>query len=70
MRVAITFRDQPKHECRGNEHYYPSFSRREAEPLPHFIEFETLAFLATKTFAKFFLHLIVRCCAVAWRGGG
>jgi hypothetical protein len=45
MRVAITFRDQPEHERRGNEDDYPSFSRREAESLPHFIEFETPAFL-------------------------
>ena len=44
MRVAITFRDQPEHERRGNEYDYPSFSRREAESLPHFIEFETPAF--------------------------
>ena len=45
MRVAITFRDQPEHERRGNEYDYPSFSRREAESLPHFIEFETPALL-------------------------
>jgi hypothetical protein len=45
MRVAITFRDQPEHERRGNEYDYPSLSRREAESLPHFIEFETPAFL-------------------------
>ena len=41
MRVAITFRDQPEHERRGNEYDYSSFSRCEAESLPHFIEFET-----------------------------
>jgi hypothetical protein len=39
--VAITFRDQPEHERRGNEYDYPSLSRREAESLPHVIEFET-----------------------------
>ena len=44
MRVAITFRDQPEHERRGNEYDYPSLCRREAESLPHFIEFETPAF--------------------------
>ena len=43
MRVAITFRDQPEHERRSNEYDYSSFSRREAESLPHFIEFETPA---------------------------
>ena len=41
MRVAITLRDQAEHERRGNEQGYSSFSRREAESLPHFIEFET-----------------------------
>ena len=44
MRVAITFRDQPEHERRGNEYDHSSFSRRKAESLPHFIEFETPAF--------------------------
>ena len=48
MRVAITFRDQPEHERRGNEYDYPSFSRREAESLPHFIESETPAFFNHK----------------------
>jgi hypothetical protein len=48
MGVAITFCDQPKHECDGNEHCYPSLSRREAEPLPHFIESETPAFFSHK----------------------
>ena len=43
MSVTITFRDQPKHECRGDEHCYSSFSRRETESLPHFIEFKTPA---------------------------
>src|SRR5438552_2385300 len=43
MPVAITFRDQPEHERRGNEYDYSSFSRREAESLPHFIELETPA---------------------------
>jgi hypothetical protein len=40
MRVAITFRDQPEHERRGNEQGYSSLSRREAKSLPHFIELE------------------------------
>jgi hypothetical protein len=44
MGVAITFRDQPEHKRRGNEHCYSSLGKREAESLPHFIEFETLAF--------------------------
>ena len=43
MRVAITFRDQPEHERRGNEYCYSSLSRREAESLPHVIELETPA---------------------------
>jgi hypothetical protein len=43
MRVAITFCDQAEHERRGNEHRNSSLSRREAESLPHFIEFETPA---------------------------
>ena len=70
MRVAITFRDQPEHERRGHEYDYPSFSRREAESLPHFIEFETPALFNHEDFCEVFLLLIVRCCAVAWRGGG
>jgi hypothetical protein len=71
MRVAITFRDQPEHERRGNEYDYPSFSRREAESLPHVIEFETPALFNHEDFCEvFFLLLIVRCCAVAWRGSG
>jgi hypothetical protein len=41
MPVAITFRHQAKHERRSNEYCHSPFSRREAEPLPHFIEFET-----------------------------
>ena len=40
MRVAITFRDQPEHERRGNEYDYSPFSRREAKSLPDFIELE------------------------------
>jgi hypothetical protein len=44
MGVAITFRDQPKNERCGNEDRYSFLRRREAESLPHFIEFETLAF--------------------------
>ena len=70
MRVAMTFRDQPEHEHRGNEHGHPSFNRREAKSLPHFIELETPALFNHEDFAKFFLLLIVRCWAVAWRGGG
>lgn len=41
MRIAITFRDQSKHEGRGNERGYTHLSRGEAESLPHFLEFET-----------------------------
>ena len=54
MRVAITFRDQPEHERRGNEYDYSSFSRREAESLPHFIEFETPAFFNHEDFCAVF----------------
>jgi len=54
MRVAITFRDQPEHERRGNEYDYPSLSRREAESLPHFIEFETPAFFNHEDFCGVF----------------
>ena len=43
MRVAITFCDQSERERCSNEHCYSSFSRREAESLPHFIEFKTPA---------------------------
>ena len=70
MRVTMTFRDQPEHERRGNEYDYPSFSRREAESLLHFIEFETPALFNHEDFCEVFPLLIVRCCAVAWRGGG
>ena len=41
MRVAITLGDQAEHERRGDEQGYSSLRRREAKPLPHFIEFET-----------------------------
>ena len=54
MRVAITFCDQPEHERRGHEYDYPSFSRREAESLPHFIEFETLALFNHEDFCEVF----------------
>ena len=54
MRVAITFRDQPEHEHRGNEYDYPSFSRREAESLPHFSEFETPALFNHEDFCEVF----------------
>jgi len=54
MRVAITFRDQPEHERRGNEYDYSPFSRREAESLPHFIEFETPAFFNHEDFCEVF----------------
>lgn len=70
MRVAITFRDQTEHERRGNEYDYPSFRRREAESLPHFIEFETPALFNHEDFCEVFLLLIMRCRAVTWRGGG
>ena len=54
MCVAITFRDQPKHERRGNEHRYSFLSRREAESLPHFIEFETPALFNHEDFCEVF----------------
>ena len=43
MRVAITFRDSSEHERCGDEHCYPSFRRREAKSLAHFVEFDTPA---------------------------
>ena len=70
MRVAITFRDQPEQKRRDNEYDYSCFSRREAKSLPHFIEFETPALFNHEDFCEVFPLLIVRCCAVAWRGGG
>ena len=54
MRVAITFRDQPEHERRGNEYDYSPFSRREAEFLPHFIEFEPPALFNHEDFCEVF----------------
>ena len=54
MRVTITFGDQPEHERRGNEYDYPSLSRREAESLPHFIEFETPALFNHEDFCEVF----------------
>ncbi len=54
MRVAITFRDQPEHERRGNEYDYSPFSRGEAESLPHFIEFETPALFNHEDFCEVF----------------
>jgi len=62
MRVAITFRDQPEHERRGNEYDYSPFSRREAESLPHFIELETPALFNHKCLRSF---LGVYSCAAA-----
>lgn len=58
MCVAITFRDQSKHEGHSNERGYTYLSRGETEFLPHFIEFETpalvnheyLSFLAVPPF--------------------
>jgi hypothetical protein len=77
MRVAITFRDQPKNERCEHEYRYSPFCRSEAKPLPHFIKFETPALfnhewtrMNTNTFAEMFLNLIVRCCSVASCGGG
>jgi hypothetical protein len=43
MRIAITFRDQAKHEGGGNERGYTSLHGGEAESLLHLIEFETAA---------------------------
>jgi len=67
MRVAITFRSQAEHECCSNEDRYASLSRREAESLPHFIEFETTAFVYHEWVCGI---LVVRCRAVALRGAG
>ena len=53
-RVAITFRDQPEHERRGNEYDYSSLSRREAESLPHIIELETPALFNHEDFCEVF----------------
>ena len=41
MRIAITFRYQTEHKGRDHECGYTCLSRREAESLPHLIEFET-----------------------------
>ena len=54
MRVTKTFRDRPEHERRRHEYDYPSFSRREAESLPHFIEFESPALLNHEDFCEVF----------------
>jgi hypothetical protein len=54
MRVAITFRDQAEHERCSNEDCYPSLSRREAESLPHFIEFETPILFNHEYLCEFF----------------
>jgi hypothetical protein len=43
MRVAITFGDHTEHERRDHEYGYSAFCWREAEFLPHLIEFETPA---------------------------
>ena len=53
MRVTITFRDQPEHERRCNKYHYPSFSRREADALPHFIELETPALFSHENLWSF-----------------
>ena len=70
MRVAITFRDQPEHERRGNEQGYSSLSRREAKSLPHFFKLEMPALFNHECFYGIFSRLVVRSRAVAWRGGG
>jgi hypothetical protein len=69
MRVAITFRDQAEHERCSNEDCYAFLSRREAESLPHFIQFETTAFVDHEWVCEI-LRLVVRCRAVALRGAG
>jgi hypothetical protein len=45
MRVAVTFRNQAEHERRDYKNGYSSLCGREAKSLPHFIEFETPAFV-------------------------
>jgi hypothetical protein len=67
MRVAITFRGQAEHERCSNEDRYSSLSRGEAESLPHFIEFETTAFVDHEWICGI---LVVRCRAVALCGAG
>jgi hypothetical protein len=37
----MTLGDQAEYKSRGNEQGYSSLSRREAKPLPDFIELET-----------------------------
>ena len=69
MRVPITFRDQPEHEDCENEQGYTFFGGREAESLPHFIQFETTAFVDHEWVCEI-LRLVVRCRAVALRGAG
>ena len=54
MRVAITFCDQAEHERCNNEDRYASLSRREAESLPHFIEFETPTLFNHEYLCEFF----------------
>ena len=62
MRIAITFRDQSKHEGRGNERGYTYLRRGEAESLPHFFEFGTPALANHK-----YPSLLVRRRAVVLR---
>ena len=56
MRVAITFRSQAEHERCSNEDCYAFLGRREPEPLPHFIEFETPA-LANHEYTEVYLFV-------------
>jgi hypothetical protein len=66
MRIAITFRDQSKHEGRGNECGYTYLSGGEAESLPHVIEFETPA-LANHEYLYEFTRALLRRSLARWR---
>ena len=42
MGVAVTFRNQAKHERRSNKRHDSLFCKSEAEPLPHLLQFVVL----------------------------
>jgi len=45
MRLAVTLRDEAEQKHRDYEYGYSSLCGGEAKSLPHFIEFETPAFV-------------------------
>ena len=65
MRIAITFRDQTEHKRRGNETGYTYLSRREAESLPHFIEFETPELANHEYLLAYSCTAVAESCAAA-----